>query len=111
MDSEKFTVVILPEAEADIDEILGYIANGLCNPAAARTLWRDMIEAIERAARFPYAMPVLKNEIIGNGNEYRRLDVDNHVPVYKIVGEVKEIRIMAVLYAPSNVAARLLGRI
>ena len=110
MDS-KFKAIILPQAEADISDILDYIANDLSNATAAEHLWVDMIEAIGRAKTFPYAMPVVKNERITLGAEYRRLDVNNYTLIYKIAEDEKEIRIFAVFYGPSNVLSKLLNRI
>lgn len=111
MTSGNYTAVILPQAEKDITEILDYIANELSNPTAARNLWVDIKEAIGRAKLFPYAMPILKNERITLGKEYRRLDVNNYVVIYKVVEELKQIRIFAVFYGPSNVMSKVLNRI
>lgn len=111
MTSDNYTAVILPQAEKDITELLDYIANELSNPTAARNLWRDTKEAIGRAKLFPYAMPILKNERIAPGKEYRRLDVNNYVVIYKVIEELKQIRIFAVFYGPSNVMAKVLNRI
>lgn len=111
MASDKYTVVILPEAESDIDEILDYIVNKLFNVTAAQTLWYNITDAIERVSCFPYAMPILKSDKISNGKTYRRLDVANYVLIYKVVEEMKEVRVMSVFYAASNVAAKLLERI
>ena len=111
MESETYNAVILPQAESDITEILDYIANELKNPTAAKNLWSDIKEAIGRARMFPYAMPLIKNERITLGKEYRRLDVGNYAVIYKIAEEQKEIRIFAVFYGPSNVIFKLLNRI
>lgn len=111
MTSDNYNVVILPQAEKDITDILGYIENELLNPSAAKNLWTDMKEAIGRAQMFPYAMPVIKNERITLGKEYRRLDVNKYAIIYKIVEEQKEIRIFAVFYGPSNVVGRVLNRV
>lgn len=111
MTSDKYRAVILPQAETDISDILGYIENELLNPSAAKDLWADIKEAIGRAQMFPYAMPIIKNKRIALGKEYRRLDVNNYAVIYKVVEEQKEIRIFAVFYGPSNVVARVLGRV
>ena len=111
MGSNRYEKVILPEAESDIIEILDYIHDELKNPTAAKKLYQNILEAIDRASLFPYAMPKLKNEVITAGKEYRRLDVENYVLIYKVVEELKQIRIMAVFYGPSNVVSRFLDRI
>lgn len=106
-----YSAVILPQAENDITDILNYISDELKNPTAAKNLWSDIKEALRRAITFPYAMPIIKNERITLGKEYRRLDVNNYVVVYKIVEESKEIRILAVLYAPSSIITKILNRV
>lgn len=111
MTSNDYTAVILPQAEKDITDILDYIANELSNPTAAKNLWSNIKESIERARMFPYAMPLLKNERITTGKEYRRSDVNNYVVIYKVVEELKQIRIFAVLYGKSDVMARVLNRL
>lgn len=111
MTLNNYTAIILPQAEKDVTEILDYITNELSNPTAAKNLWADIKEAIGRAKMFPYAMPLLKNDRITLGKEYRRLDVNNYVVIYKVVEELKQIRIFAVFYGPSNVIAKVLNRI
>ncbi len=56
-------------------------------------------------------MPLLKNNLVTDKNEYRRADIDNFVIVYKVVEESKEVRIMAAFYAPSDIVQRFLKRI
>lgn len=111
MTSSNYSAVILPQAETDISDILNYIATDLANPTAANKLWREIKEAIERAKMFPYAMPILKNKQITLGKEYRMIDINSHVVIYKIVEELKQIRIFAVFYGPSNIIAKVLNRI
>ena len=111
MDSAKYTKVILSEAEDEIDKILDYIVNDLKNPTAAKKLWCDMLMAMERIEAFPYAMPKLQGEFVPIGTEYRRIDVGIFVLIYKIVDELKEIRIVAAAYASSDLEMKLLKRL
>ena len=46
----------LPAAKRDLAEIVRYIAHDLHNPQAADQLAVDLVEAAERAARFPYSI-------------------------------------------------------
>lgn len=111
MTFDDYKVVILEQAEKDITEILDYIYYDLKNPQAAKKLRVDIREAITRVRMFPYAMPVIKNEVLTLGNEYRRLDVNNYALLYKIIEDLKEIHIMAVLYGPSNMVSKVLSRV
>lgn len=106
-----YTVIILPQAEKDITEILDYISTELSNPSAAKNLWSDIKDSISRASLFPYAMPILKNNRMALDNVYRRIDVNNYVIIYKIIEEIKQIRIYAVFYGPSNIISKILNRI
>ena len=111
MTSDKYAKVILSEAEDEIDKILYYIVNDLKNPTAAKKLWNDMLVAMERVESFPYAMPKLQGEFVPQGTDYRRIDVGNFVLIYKIVNELKEIRIAAAVYASSDLEMKLLKRL
>ncbi len=111
MASSKFKSMILPQAEQDIDETLGYISGELCNPTAAKNLLIKILEMVDRIAAFPYSMPVIKNKEITLGKEYRRAEVDNFTMIYKIVEDVKEIRIMAVFYGRSDILTKCMNRL
>lgn len=110
MESNKYRSVIIKQAEEDIAETLEYISKNLSNPTAAGNLLTDIIDTIDRITMFPYAMPTLKSEIIESSAEYRRAEVNNFVLIYKVVEELKEIRIMAVFYGPSDVVSRIMKR-
>jgi plasmid stabilization system protein ParE len=110
METSNYNAVILPQAESDISDFLDYIANELHNQTAAVNLWSDIKDAISRARMFPLAMPLIKNQKITLGQEYRRIDVDNYAIIYKIYESLKEIRIFTVLYGPSNIVSKVLNR-
>lgn len=111
MEETNYKRVILPQAESDIKETLDYIAEKLFNPTAAVKLIEKMEETMQSVSLFPYSRPKLNDERLTLGMEYRRAEVDNFVLIYKVVEEVKEVRIMAAFYAPSDVVTRLLKRI
>lgn len=111
MEECKYKRVILPQAEQDIEEALNYISNELCNPDAANKLIYNMTDIMENISMFPYSLPTLKDKRLAQGNEYRRADVNNFLLIYKVAGDVREVRVMAALYAPSDVVARLLKRL
>lgn len=90
---------------------MDYIYYDLKNPQAAKKLKADIREAITRVRMFPYAMPVIKNEVLTLGNEYRRLDVNNYALLYLINENQEEIHVMAVLYWTSNMMSKVLSRV
>ena len=100
----KYKVLITELAENDIDKILEYISVNLTNPEAAKKLWFNIQEGIERISMFPYAMPTYKGIYINNEKEYRRLDINNFAVIYKIVEEFNQIRIMTAFYTPSQLS-------
>ena len=105
----KYNVRITEIAENDIDEILGYISINLANPEAAKKLWINIQEGIERISIFPYAMPTYKGKYINDNKEYRRLDIYNFAVIYKIIEDFKEIRIMTAFYTPSQISQLFRG--
>lgn len=111
MKKDNYKRIILPQAESDINEVLNYISIDLCNPDAAVKLLNDMTEMMENVSRFPYSLPVLKDNRLTSGKEYRRADVNNFVLIYKIAEEAKEVRIMAAFYASSEIVSRFLNRL
>ncbi len=111
MESSKYKSIILPQAERDIFETMEYITNELCNPTAAKNLFSEIAESVERISVLPYAMPTIKNNEITLGKEYHWTSVKNFLLIYKIVEEQKEIRIMAFLYGKSDVISKLIERL
>ncbi|MCM1534124.1 MAG: type II toxin-antitoxin system RelE/ParE family toxin [Corallococcus sp.] len=107
----KYKSIIVKQAEQDISQTLAYISNELHSPKSAQKLLQDLISTVDTITSFPYSMATLKDIKIPNGDIYRRAEVNNFVLIYKVVEGVKEVRIMAVFYAPSDVSARLTKRI
>lgn len=107
MDSNNYKVNVTKEACADLDEILEYIAVELSNGSAAQEFANDVSEGVERISVVPLAMPNLNNERF---RHLRRLDIKNYVLIYSVNEERREVYILAVLYAKSDVVARLLRR-
>lgn len=103
MESNKYKVKILPQAESDLKEIFDYIVNQLFNLTAGEKLMSEIMASIEIASNFPYSMPIFRNARVTE-KEYRRIIVGNYALIYKIDDGKKEIRIMTVFYAPSNQA-------
>lgn len=90
---------------------MDYIYYNLKNLQAAKKLIVDIREAITRAKNFPYAISIIKNEVITLGNEYRRLDVNNYASLYEIFEDQKEIHIMTFFYGPSNIMSEILTKV
>ena len=101
MDFEEYRVKYTATALKRLDEILEYIAVTLCNASAAKRLLDDFEEAIDSAAKFPYAMPAVKKQKWKN---YRKIFVRQYLAIYRIDEKKKTLYILTFRYAP-----RLLG--
>lgn len=111
MPTSQYKAVIVAQAQDDITEILSYIREYLHNPSAAAKLLDDILSIVDTISNFPLSMPLIANAALTNGQEYRRAIVDNFVLIYKVVEEVREVRIMAAFYAMSDIFARFLERL
>ena len=95
--SETYRLIILPEAQSDIRQIVLYIAGELAAPQAAL----DLQDAFEDAIRSLTSMP----ERIRTFDEQpwkdagvRKIRVKNYYIYFVISEEVKTVKIMAVIY-------------
>ncbi len=88
MDSKfKFT----DKAENDLDEILNYISNKLCNFQAAN----DLFKTIDNIIAFPLSYPLLENEYVRNRNT-RKAIIDNYNLYYVIESNI--IVVLRIIY-------------
>lgn len=111
MPTNKYKSVIVAQAQEDITEILSYIRDYLRNPSAAAKLLDDILGIVDTISSFPLSMPLIAKTNLTNGQEYHRAIVDNFVLIYKVVEEVREVRIMAAFYAMSDIFSRFLERL
>jgi plasmid stabilization system protein ParE len=79
-------------------EVVLYISNDLCNPAAANRLADEMIDAADRLCDFPYINAVHQT-IKPLKHEYRKLIVKNYVMFYWVDENRKLVTIARVIYA------------
>ena len=108
MPTSKYKAVIVAQAQDDITEILTYVREYLHNPTAATKLLNDILNLVDTISCFPFSMPLVANTTLTRGQEYRRAIVNNFVLIYKVVDELREVRIMAAFYAMSDIFARFL---
>ena len=65
------------KAENDLDEILNYISNKLCNFQAANDLFNEIFKTIHNIIAFPLSYPLLENEYVRNRN-IRKAIINNY---------------------------------
>ena len=85
----KFTYRLTEKAQNDLDEIIGYIAVGLCNPSAASDFMNQLSKCIEETRLFSESGTLVDNEFIsfttirkkfvGNYIIYYKPDIDKHI--------------------------------
>ena len=92
-----YKIGFLPIAKQDMTEIVRYISQELCNPAAANKLADEMIEAADWLCGFPYANSVLQT-IKSLKHEYRKLLVKNYIMFYWVDENTKTVTMARVLY-------------
>ncbi len=79
------------KAENDLDEILNYISNKLCNFQAAN----DLFKTIDNIIAFPLSYPLIENEYVRNRNT-RKAIIDNYNLYYVIESNI--IVVLRIIY-------------
>lgn len=89
------------KANADLDDIVGYIAVELANPTAASHFADKLQEAIEEACSFPENGSFVINEFVPN-TEVRKKLVGNYMMYYLPDSNEKMIFILRIVYGRRN---------
>ncbi len=88
-------------AEADIDDILFYITNELCNPKAAADFADELEKRLDDICKSPKNGRLVVNEFLKR-EDVRRFLVDNYIAYY-IIDEVNSrIVLLRVVYSKRN---------
>ena len=95
--ANKYRFRFTPLAEQDIDGVLAYISETLCNEKAAI----DLLDAIERAigtiCEFPYSSADCRAFLVTE-EHIRHILVENYVLIYEIDEEERSIDILRFRY-------------
>lgn len=95
--ASKFGCRFTEKAEADLDQILGYIAVELANPKAASDFADGLQSAIEEARTFPESGLPVENEFLAN-NAVRKKLIGNYLMYYLPDLEERTIFILRIVY-------------
>ena len=95
--SERYKVVILPEAQKDIRDIVFYIASELAAPQAALGLQDAFEEEIRSLSYMPDRVRLVEEQPWKDAG-VRKTRVKNYYIYYVISEAGKEVRILAVIY-------------
>lgn len=94
---DRYRLIILPEAQNDIREIILYIARNLAAPRAALNLQNALQEGIDSLAHMPERIKTV-DEHPWKEAGVRRIRIENYY-IYFVISETESIvRILAVIY-------------
>lgn len=97
----KFQYRLSWKAEADLDDIVSYIAVELSNPQAASDFVDRLQSAVDEARSFPESGSPVNNEYLSN-TEVRKKLVGNYIMYYIPTREEKMIYVIRIVYGKRN---------
>ncbi len=97
MENNKYALKIYPRAQADLEDILRYISESLCNPGAAVALIDDLKEALDLVCLNPFMCSLIRSRLIKD-KTLRKLIVKNYIIFYRPLESKREIQVVRVLY-------------
>lgn len=97
----KWGYQLTQKADADLDDIVEYIAVELANPKAASDFVDKLQGAIEEARSFPESGSLVVNGFVPN-TEVRKKLVDNYVMYYLPDFDEKMIFVLRIIYGRRN---------
>lgn len=96
-----YNYVFTARAERDLNDILSYISEELCNPTATGKLANKIFESIDAVLAYPLTGKLVENEYLTD-KTIRRILVDNYTIYYKCDDERKIIYIIRLAYSKRN---------
>lgn len=97
----KWGYQLTQKADADLDDIVGYIAVELANPKAASDFLDKLQEAIEEARAFPESGSLVINEFVPNTKIRKKL-TGNYIMYYLPDSDEKMIFVLRIVYGRRN---------
>ena len=98
----KWGYKLTQKADADLDDIVGYIAANLENPKAASNFADKLQEIIEDARSFPESGSPVVNEFVPNMGNRKKLE-DNYIMYYLPDSTEKMIFVLRIIYDRRNI--------
>lgn len=93
----EYQLQMTQRAEADLDEIVGYIRNELENETAAKAILGDIVKCMERLCVFPESGSLVLADYLP-GVRMRRKIVGNYILYYRVLKEQGVVRILRIVY-------------
>ena len=98
-----YKVKVTNEADADIDEIIGYIVNSLKNSIAARNLLSEIEHSYDILTESPEAFSYCEDSYLRKMG-YRKIPVKHYIIFYRVDHTEKTVYIMRVIYGRRDYA-------
>lgn len=98
----KWDYRLTEKADADLDDVVQYIAVELANPKAASDFVDKLQSAIEEARSFPESGSLVINEYLPD-TEVRKKLVENYILYYLPDSEQKTIFVLRIVYGRRNI--------
>ena len=98
---DNYSVKLYAKAYRDLDETYSYIADNLSEPDIAEKYITAIENGILSLEQMPERGAIRKTGIYANQN-YRQLIIKNHMIIYKVLKEQKEVHIVTVRYSARN---------
>ena len=97
---------VSPAADRDLDSILSYLINELCNPQAAWSLLDEVETAYDSLVENPEAFEMCRDQRLAE-LEYRNVQVGNYLMIYQYNSERGEINVLRFFHESQNYLAMM----
>ena len=104
--SEKYKLIILPEAQNDIRSIILYIARELAAPQAALNLNNEFQIAINSLSEMPKRIKTVNEQPWKNAG-IRKLRVKNYYIYFLVDDKEKTVKVISVIFVGRDQAKQL----
>lgn len=98
--------LVSPAADRDLDSILSYLINELCNPQAAGSLLDEVESACDALVETPEAFEMCRDQRLAE-LEYRKVQVGNYLMIYQYDSELDEINVLRFFHESQNYLAMM----
>ena len=97
----KYSYKFTETAAQDLDDILHYINDDLCNQSAAKSFYNDILSNINNTRLFPLSGTLVRNEYLQD-KSVRQIVVGNYILYYIAKENEKTIYIVRIVYGKMN---------
>ena len=94
-------LLVSPAADRDLDSILSYLINELCNPQAAGNLLDEVESAYDALVETPEAFEMCRDQRLAE-LEYRKVRVGSYLLIYWYDSELDEVNVLRFFHKSQN---------